>query len=317
MPSHTKNPGESSQKTTRLDALPPKVAKHPASLELPTQDSPQFPTIKNPKKGNEETLRNERNRLRYFETKRIVLTREKKNYNQLIFMRATGDWVKAFSHSAVFFVEKIAPQIGSAAKLNNDRDYEVRSEVVVSIPDIKKLTEKLKQIGIELLEEKDGIYTFSLGYRIPPDEYNLMREQNQTIIERTGKMILPVVLMPDLLEDIKELFNTVFWEVRNMDGAVREMVGAPLVGSAKEMIIKYVKMSRNTESDVRAYLEDAMDDIESINGTYFVLDSLRIVSEKKMFEIAMEISKVRSQIVYEMKHQGMQDINKKYGGIIK
>ncbi|MBQ3468009.1 hypothetical protein IJH19_00475, partial [Candidatus Saccharibacteria bacterium] len=109
MPSHTKNPDESPQKATRPGALSPKATKHSANPEQKAQDSPQNSAPKSAKGAEEGQLRSERNRLRYFETKRIVLTREKKNYNQLIFMRATGDWVKAFSHSAVFFVEKIAP----------------------------------------------------------------------------------------------------------------------------------------------------------------------------------------------------------------
>ena len=262
-------------------------------------------------------IQEEQNKLRYFESKRIVLTREKKNYTQLIFMRASGEWLKAFNHSAVFFVQKIAPQIKSAARLQEDRDYEVKAEVVVSIPNIERLTQKLKQIDIELVEEKDGIYTFALGYRIPADEYNLMREQNQTILERSGKMALPVVLMPNLLEDIKELFTTVFWETRKMEGAIREMIGTDMVKIPRDMIAKYTSMARNTESDVHIYLEDAMNDIETMNGIYFALDTLRIIDEKKMFEIATKIARVRNQIIYEMKKQGMKDVDAKYKGKVK
>lgn len=263
-------------------------------------------------------LASERNRLRYFEVKRLVLTRERKNYTQLIFLKTNKGWAKAFGHSAVIFVQKIAPQIKSSAKLNADRDYEVQSkEGVVSIPDIKRLTEKLENIKIKLIEEKDGVYTFALGYKISPDEYNLMREQNQTIVERTGKMALPVVLMPNLLEDIKALYAVIFWEVRNMDGVVREMIGKDLVEMVGEMVEDYVVMARNTKSDVKAYLTKAMEDIEEVNGKYFVLDTLRIVNEKKLFEIAMAITKVRHQILYEMKRQGMKDIEKEYGGVWK
>ena len=303
-----------SQETVRAKQKPVDKTTKQGDVE---KTAPKTAEVAKPE-GAKERLASERNRLRYFERKRMVLVREKKNYTQLIFMESSGTWVKAFSHSAIIFVQKIASAIGSKARLVEDRDFEVRSDTgVVSIPNVEILIEKLKKIGIELIEKKEGVYTFSLGYRIPADEYNLMRQQNQTIIERTGKMALPTVLMPELLEDIKELFRTTFWEIRNMDGAVRELIGKDMVKTAQGMVVKYVVMSRDPNSDVKAYLKEAIEDIERFNGLYFVLDSLRIVNEKKMFEIASQTLKVRKQVIYEMKRWMSKNVDAEIEGKLK
>ena len=102
-----------------------------------------------------------------------------------------------------------------------------------------------------------------------------------------------------------------------MDGAIRILIGEELVGIARGMVEKYVVMSRDSRADVAEYLKGAIEDIEAYNGVYYALDGLRIVNEKKMFEIAMQISEVRKQIIYEMKRHKAKEIEVEHNGKVK
>ena len=142
-------------------------------------------------KDSEELLQSERNKLRYYERKRLVVSREKKNYTKLILFHGSKNWWKAVNKSAVYLTTDIAPRIKSNIQLREDDDYEFKVECVASIPNIENMTEKLKAIGISLIEEKDEIRTYLLKEPYTADQYNLLRSENDTITERAGKMALP------------------------------------------------------------------------------------------------------------------------------
>lgn len=274
------------------------------------------PKDKNPTPSGNQPQ--DKQNLRYYERKRLVITQEKKNYDKLILFRGTDNWWKAINKSAVYLALDISLLIKSNIKLREDADYEFKAEYVASIPNIETMTKKLADLGIKLIDEKEDIYIFLLKEPYDANQYQLMLEQNKAMLEKAGEMALPYKLMPNLLEDLKELQHSVFWEVRKMDCATRELIGNDFYKSVREMLIKYTKMARSRTPDAETYLYDTMSDIETVNSFYYALDSLKsILSEKKSFEIQYLISKTRSQIIYEMKRIGMENIDKEFGGLRK
>lgn len=249
--------------------------------------------------------------LRYYERKRIVLAREKHNQNELIFIKApTTTWYKAFDKSATYFAAKYAKLIGSKATIKIDRDYQFQSKIgVVSIPNMEAMIEKLKKVNIELIDTKDEIYTFKLNERITIDEYNLMREQSEAVLERANKMIKPKEMMPNLLEDAKDVFQTVFWTFRDMHEWARQRVGAEFADELRGIIVDYTVLVKSKELEAEEFLDRAMERVCRADGCFVALLPLRIVNDDKMLEIATKLLKLRNQIIFERKKLAVKKID--------
>ena len=264
---------------------------------------------------SQKNLQSEQNKLRYYERKRLVIQKERRNYKYLILFKGSNNWWKAINKSAVYLALDISPKISSNIRLLEDSDYEFKAEFTASTHSIEDLTRKMAVLGIDLIDETDDVRTYALKDNYTANQYNLLIENHKSDITRTEDLILPHKLMPNLLEDLKELQHSVFYEIRKLDAASRELIGTDFSKTISHMIIKYTKIARNTQSDAKAYLREALDDIETVNGFCHALDSLRLpITERKMFEFQRLISKTRDQIIFEMKREGMKDIDKLFKG---
>ena len=256
--------------------------------------------------------------LRYYERKRIILTREKSNYTEIIFTKApSGTWYKAFGKSAVYFTQKYARLIGSKASLKVDRDFQFRDKVgVVSIPNMDLLIEGLKKQKVELIDTENEIYTFKLPERITADEYNLMKERCETIFERANTMIRPQIMMPNLFEDAKDAFVTVFWTFRDMHEWVRRIVGSDFTKELEQIVVEYTIIAKTKDGDVEAFLTKAMERVIRTEGYFMALSPLRVVNDEKLFEIAGKLSKLKRQIIFERKKIATKRIDEENRGRI-
>lgn len=254
--------------------------------------------------------------LRYYERKRIAMTREKSNYSELIFIKAPKEgWYKAFGRSAVYFSEKYAPLVGSKAKLKVDKDYQVKDKIgVVSIPSMELLIEQLKKQKIELIDTKNEIYTFKLPERITADEYNLLKEKSETLFERANTMIRPQVMMPNLMEDAKIAFTTVFWTFKDMHEWMRRMIGYDFVADLKWVVTEYTVLAKTKGGDAEAFLDQALEKVVRAEGEFMALSPLRIVNDEKLYDIASKLSDLRHQIVFEKKKLATKKIDAEHRG---
>lgn len=253
--------------------------------------------------------------LRYYERKQIVLTHEKKNQTEMIFFKTpSGTWYKAVEKSAVYFVMKYGKMVESKAKLQIDKDYKFISKTgCVSIPNIDNLVKKLETIGVKLASAKDDIYIFKLPERITGDEYNLMREQSRTTIERANKMIRPKDMMPNLMEDAKEIFTIVFWTFRDMNEQAKRIIGDDFAMALRDIVIGYTEMAK-TKGEPKEFLEMAMQKVTEADGYFMAVSPLRIIKDDKLLQIAEGLMKLRNQIVFEQKKIAVKEINDKNRG---
>lgn len=275
----------------------------------PTPEKVTTPASQSSSEGRKESLR-------YYEKKRIVLQREKKNQTEMIFIKSPSknSWYKAFGRSAVYFDALYKNKIGSKAKLQADKDYQFQSrEGFVSVPNIKTLAEKLERVGVELVDAKDEIYTFSLGKRIKTDEYNLLRKQTQALVERANEMIKPKEMMPNLFEDIKETFRTIFWAFKDMSDLPKLMIGRELAGLIRDIGVEYTVIAKS-DGDAEAFLDFAMENVDRADGYFLMLSPLRIMNDDKQLEIAGLLSKLRNQIIFEKKKLAVQKIENEHKG---
>ena len=298
------------------DSLPPKAAESPA-IFAPTGGENRAAEIalENREKEKAAAQEGRETALRYYERKQIVLTHEKRNQTEMIFYKTpSGTWYKAIEKSAVYFASKYAKMVESKAKLQIDKDYKFASKTgCVSIPNIDNLIKKFEVIGVKLVSAKDDIYIFKMPERITGDEYNLMREQSRTTIERANKMIRPKDMMPNLMEDAKELFTTVFWTFRDMNEQSKRIIGDDFATAIRNVIVGYTIMVK-TNGDPKEFLDKALLKVAEADGYFMAVSPLRIIKDDKLLQIAEQLAKLRNQIIFEQKRIAVREINDKNKG---
>ena len=281
--------------------------------KAPTSPAPQAPApVENPQTPAEKSAAGREVSLRYYERKKIVLTKEKHNLSEIIFIKTPkGTWWKAFERSAIYFLEKgYTNEIGSRAKLQVDEDYRLKSKLgFVSNPNIEKLSAGLQKVGLKLVESSDQIRVFKMPKPVTEEEFNELHEKNMLMVERANSLVVPKLMMPKLFEDAKELGMMLFRTFSHMTEWTNQTIGLDMTKAIMDIVERYVEEAKSGGEDPEKFLLWALHQVDIADGKYAMLSALRIVDDKKLFEIAEALAKLRAQIGAERKRLAIKKID--------
>ncbi|MBR3204459.1 hypothetical protein IKF81_02125 [Candidatus Saccharibacteria bacterium] len=144
--------------------------------------------------------------------KRRLFEFEQTNFDRIIIILATKGYYCMYGHSAVMFINKIAPELRIRAVLRRDSDFEAKfQEGVVSFKNIDFYKDKLLgSVYLKKISETKEEIVFGFKQKISKAEYNLLvksREIKRQSIEQKIQKSLP---LPNLNNKLSEVLRTSF-----------------------------------------------------------------------------------------------------------
>lgn len=138
--------------------------------------------------------------------KRKVLDLEATNRTQLILYKSSenGDFYKALDTSALYYAYRIAQRMGRKCNVMVDKDRFAKATFVASISGgIEKFIEQYKELeGLEPEITIDGIYLFPLKEPISDEEYQMLRQTENTRREKMHSILKPKNMSPAVYQQI-------------------------------------------------------------------------------------------------------------------
>lgn len=194
------------------------------------------------------------NRL-YNDSKRELLKFEEKNYEYLFFLCSTNGFYKLIGHSALFYVHDIAPKLDLTANLQRDGDYAERSEHgVVSVVDIDRIAERLKQLKIERTRTNklsSSVIAFKLPWKFTKEQVEKFIEDDVITMQRFNHVVMANNLIPNLYIQMIDLNKAILQNVRRMkDPTERETLGYDMIKIAVRNERIYFDMANGKVTDL-------------------------------------------------------------------
>ena len=199
---------------------------------------------------------------------------EKRNKSKLVAFQSKGGWWKMGGNSALFYYHQVAPRIGAEPKLNPDRDfYSKFSTGIISIKDLPKLTEKLKEVGIEKVKDAEMIKIFDLGYVTSDEEITTLKKAEGAKRKKVNQVVLPKVVLPDIHVHLMEMSQIAYNQFRNADPMQREYLAADFAKEMRDITTGFILMAKG--------------EIECTEGLMQIKSGL--VKIEVMLKLAMEL----------------------------
>lgn len=184
----------------------------------------------------------------YSSAKERVMEFEKDNRSYLVLLRSTNGFYKMFEHSALFYVQDLAPKLNLAANLQLDTDFAVKSELgFVPIREPKKLIKPLSKLKITQAPVKDesgNFLLFKLPWEFDDKQITKMIDAGQLRLQHFNHLVMVDNVIPVLFLRLEELHLALYQNVRRMSGPMeREAYGLPLLTLATELQCLYFEFS--------------------------------------------------------------------------
>lgn len=253
-----------------------------------------------------KALKGQDKKVAYLELKRRALEYEKDNYTQLVAIKThEGNWWKLVGHSAIMYKYMVAPRLRLKPKLMPDTDYNVKSEEgVISISDIDRFEEKLKQGKIFRVKTTELTRIFDLGERVSEEDYVLMVNEDEMKLEMANKLIRPEERMSELNAKVKKMLEIIHPNVRKMEGVTRDVFGVEMEQKIVKLQLMVLRSARGT-MEVEECLTEAFDIAEDLYGYVEVILNLRLMEPKIIYRMAEAIVALESQIKKELKKRAI------------
>ena len=262
-------------------SAPPKVALpvENAVKEVTKTEVEQMREKSEREKKSEEARRH-REELRFRKT--VVHELEEKNYSKLYFINTNGNWYILIRNSMTMYYNLVAPRIGKRPNIRVDNQPGKRSyEGIISFPDLKAVTEKMKAINIKRVarprELPKGIVVFDLGVKIDQERMVELREHASREMKKIRQQIQPEEVFPSLGVAIDEMVKIVCNNFLNVPKLIQETLGKRIINLALDIQRDYILMVNK-----RLKAEDVFPVIDRC--TIEMLTVLKAVAELTLWE---------------------------------
>lgn len=241
---------------------------------------------------------------KYHAIKRKVLELEKRNNSHLYLFPSSDSetnprkFYNMGGNSAVIYCCDIGPKIKRKSVLRADADNgEIRFPFgVCSVVEIEKLEEKLRALGVKRLkDEEGGILVFKLSRVYSTDEIRSMLNSEQTKLDSLNSLIFSQVLYPEVHKLILELKRVIPPKVKNINREYREMFGADMIRSMRDLSLTYLRMTGGDvlpEEGAKVMLLD----LSAILDTISLFNELRLWDVVTCIRISQTVIALRQAI---------------------
>lgn len=234
----------------------------------------------------------------YLRIKKFALEREKENFSKLFIFKDNKGWWKMVGHSAVIFHNEIAKRIGMKTRLNEDTDFDVKSEDgVINIKSIVQLSEKLETVNVYLLELKEDYRVYNLGKKYDNSDLERLRKTQELEWGKVNKIILPKHLYPTLYKCERELLLNSYFAMKKVEAFARENFANDVMSRTAEMIRGYsLVMNEGTQAELEAYFKKCEVDVKWMRSQMAIFSELKLLELDAILRISYSIEKVLKEI---------------------
>lgn len=208
-------------------------------------------------KPDSEKTQKRKEREEYYVRKEKLVELEKKNYDRIIFLRATGGFWIVGGHSAVILANKIGKELKIRVPLKKDTDFDHRfKEGKVSVKNLDYYKRMLVGSKVATIVSEDGdMLVFELTRKIGNEEYELLANMKELRRQQLEKEILKTVPMPRSHMHMTEALRAAFRIYsKYTDKNAKEVFGLKLMDEMRTAHKIFLLMCMN-EVPLKAGLE--------------------------------------------------------------
>ncbi|MBR2989359.1 hypothetical protein IKF40_00270 [Candidatus Saccharibacteria bacterium] len=236
------------------------------------------------------------------ERKNKISKLEENNDNCVHLYRSDKKWWRIIGHSVVYYAKIIVPRIRPEKNIRiwEDDDYNSPSKYgSIRIPSIEKCLNEAEQLGYQTLQT-DDYAKICLKNKVTAEEFNRMVKEDDMLWEMLERSIQPSAIWPDLKAEILKLNDVVHRPVAVMDNKVSRVYGEPMDKLTVDMVLALNDAVVGLISPEQA-LARMMNDRWQLNGYMISVISMRLLTVKKVDQIAKQLEKVEAAIIHEQK----------------
>ena len=161
--------------------------------------------------------------------KDVLIEREKENFTHILAQKCYNGWLKIYDNSAVIVSTYLSGKLDKQYERRDDKKYgKSKSEAkygVVSIPPMRVgvFVQALARNNIAISRDDATMMEFELGERIGREDMIRMLHEDELIIEKVNKLVLPKAIVPELRAEAKTLMVYIHNLVRDQLKSTREI----------------------------------------------------------------------------------------------
>ena len=237
-------------------------------------------------------------RTTYFRMKKLILEKEKENYDKLIFLKTHDDWgYKLFGNSVLLYTDYVAKKLNARPRIVPDRDFaEVSREGTVSFRMDGKIFSSLEEHGIKCIKETDEIKIYQLDKKFTKEEIKAIRESEDMKWAKANELVdVSPVLMPALNQNLKETEKEIYETTRKMQATARDLVGIKMMKNVSNMT-EYFMMTMKGKGDVMECLERLEHDTFRLESEMVTVINERLTDVESARRMALQIQKLQTRV---------------------
>ena len=182
--------------------------------------------------------------------KELLLERERENFTHIFALKCYNGWYKICDHSAIIVSTWLDGKLGKRYERRDDAGYgraDTKAQYgVVSIPptSVAYFIQSLVRNGIKISRDDVWVLEFELGERITKEEMVRMLHEDELLIDKVNKLVMPREAMPGIRSAVKKLLQHVHAEVRSQRDSVKDVFLNDVERQAVEMNMMVIAASR-------------------------------------------------------------------------
>ena len=237
----------------------------------------------------------------YRDIKRRLLEWEQNNYSKLAIITDTNGMHKMFDHSAIIFSCQVAKKLGiTDVALIDDSDFNVATDKPVCLlGQYNNIRRALLSAGMKEGVCENGVMVFDLGYTLSENDLIEMKKEQDTLIDRANKLVLPCNVHPRLRTELLRLTELVSEMVRKINPVYREVIGVRLAKTLVLANAEFISMA-NGNINASTYLKKLRTTLMNLNGELLTMVNLKMYDVEKLFRIIQQNNKTINKLAGAM-----------------
>lgn len=252
--------------------------------------------------------------------KEKLLEREAENYTRIMALKCHDGWLKLYDNSAIIVSTWLGGKLDKTYVRKDDGGYgKPKAKYgVVSIPPVSvgSFVQALARVGIKLIYDDAWVLDFELRERIEKADMVRMLHEDELLIEKVNKLVMPKEVMPGLRMTVKLLLNFVHAEVRSHKESMKDVFLNEVERLAVDMNRMVIATSRgNMKTDkCLAEIAESTERMYENATTMCDMGLLSAGSYKRFVDLIIGVQKEQARMVRRkalIEAEAKNDKNKK------
>ena len=247
------------------------------------------------------------------QNKEWLLEREKENFTNILALKCYNGWLKICDNSAMIVSVWLDGRLGRRYERKDDRGYGKHAKYgVVSIPpdQVGDFILRLAKAKIPLSFDGEWVMEFNLGERVSKEDMVRMLHEDELIIDKVNKLVMPGEVLPGLRNAVKMLLVQIHCEIRDQKDSTKEIALNDMEREVISMNKKIIATARG-RMEVEMCFECVGRFVEEMFENVTTMSDLRLITAKQYKKLVDLIMGVENEQAREMKRRAIKRVEKR------